>query len=160
MKIKDIINEAIKKISEEKREKQVQYFGHLPEISELALATESFKIDPLDPADIEYIQSLRYLCAEPSIGNQYIPLVLGLFSHVPHVYGDDQTKTLIKLTKKKALEVYVFKDDAGKKYLCPTEHVTSVTYAATFLFDNQDACNKFKSALLLKFDAPARNSPQ
>lgn len=126
------------------RERQVQ--------QDSAVMSESFKIKSLNPADVEYIKSLRHLCAEPSIGNKYIPIMVALLASGPTLHGDTQPKILIKFDTKKIPHLYVLKNDEGKKYHCPDEHLSDVGYTATFLFDDNEAYNKFKSALLIKFD--------
>ena len=116
------------------------------------IAAESLKINPLNSTDVEYIQSLRHLCTPPAVGNKYIPIIITLISEGPTLHGDTQPKILIKFDKKKIPHLYVLKNEEGKKYRCPAEHLSDVGYTATFLFDNNESYNKFKSALLIKFD--------
>ena len=121
---------------------------------------EATPFTPLDQHDIEYLRSLKKFSAEARVGQQYMPLLIMLFSEGPAVHGDTALKTLVKIGKKGQQDIYVFEDEQKHHYSYPGEHITKLSYATPFLFENKDSYEQFKTAMHIKFDVPLPESAE
>ena len=121
---------------------------------------EAAPFTPLDLHDIEYLRSLKKFSAEARVGQQYMPLLIMLFSEGPAVHGDTALKTLVKIGKKGQQDIFVFEDEQKHHYSYPGEHLTKLSYATPFLFENKDSYEQFITAVHIKFDVPLPESAE
>lgn len=119
-------------------------------IAEAHFATNGNLFESNDPERSEYFLSLTSMSLQPAKNKPFILVMLGM---VNNKIVQLQSPEIVQILSRSG-NVYTVERTDGTTSKFPDKSLSDKMTAATFLFDNVSAYNKFRSVVLLKFDQP------
>ena len=148
------LNESIDIISES--EKFIDINGTLNYRHYIRALESKYKNKPileeLDDKDVDYIKNLKYLSANPVIGEKYVPIVVSLLVDDLHIQGHNELCVLEKIEKHGSVDEYTFRTPSGNTKIFPDREMTNISYTELFLFNDRSKYEKFNLMISLKFN--------
>jgi len=125
-------------------------------IAEAYYASNGNLLESNDSDRSEYFLSLTSMSSPPAKNKPFILVLLGM---VNNKVVQLQYPEIVKIISKNN-GVYTVERSDGTTSKFPDQSIADKMVAATFLFDNTTAYNKFRSILSLKFDTTLANAAE